>query len=262
MYRVLVTLLGALGFLSRFPVGRDDRAWAAFRDTPAAFPVAGYAVGALVALPVFLALALGTPTPTAAFVLVLGIYLVTGINHADGIADVGDAAVVHGGPKERRTVMRDTTVGVGAVLALGVVLVGLALAGLGLAALAGSDPTLPTLVRVAGLVVAAEVGAKLGMAAVVCFGTAAHDGLGSALTERSGPRAFVFPALLSLPTIVLTWPQPAAAVALVAGVAAALAVLRWARAVLGGASGDVLGATNEIVRVTALHAGVIAWTLS
>ena len=191
VYRVLVTLLGALGFLSRFPVGRDDHTWAAFRDTPAAFPVAGYAVGALVALPVVLALA-----------------------------------------------------------------------GLGLAALAGSDPTLPTLVRVAGLVVAAEVGAKLGMAAVVCFGTAAHDGLGSALTERSGPRAFVFPALLSLPAFALTWPQPAAAVALVAGVAAALAVLRWARAVLGGASGDVLGATNEIVRVTALHAGVIAWTLS
>ena len=38
--------------------------------------------------------------------------------------------------------------------------------------------------------------------------------------------------------------------------------LRWAQTNLGGVSGDVLGATNELARVAGLHAGVVAWTLS
>jgi adenosylcobinamide-GDP ribazoletransferase len=44
-------------------------------------------------------------------------------------------------------------------------------------------------------------------------------------------------------------------------------VLTWAirRASLrfiGGVSGDLLGATNEIVRLATVYTGVIAWTLS
>jgi adenosylcobinamide-GDP ribazoletransferase len=42
----------------------------------------------------------------------------------------------------------------------------------------------------------------------------------------------------------------------------ALALLWWADAALGGASGDVFGASNELARVAGLHAGVVAWTLS
>ncbi len=47
---------------------------------------------------------------------------------------------------------------------------------------------------------------------------------------------------------------------LLAAVLAALFVFHWARVNLNGVSGDVLGATNEIARVAALHAGVITWT--
>jgi len=246
---VLTALRGALGFLSRLPVGRDEAAWNAFRATPVAFPLAGYVLGALVALP----LALPLPSPTVALAFVAWLSLVTGINHLDGVADLGDALVVHGDAERRRDVMRDTAVGVGAVLAVGLVVLGLGLAGLGLAALPA---------RALPVVVAAEVSAKLGMATVVCLGTATHEGLGSQLTARSTPRTFALPALAALPAALLTWPRPAAAVALGAGVAAALAVLAWARSNLGGVSGDVVGATNEAARLVGLHAGLVAWFLA
>ena len=48
--------------------------------------------------------------------------------------------------------------------------------------------------------------------------------------------------------------------ALLAALTAAWLLRRWARRRLGGVSGDALGATNELARVAALHAGVIAWT--
>lgn len=243
---VVNALRGALGFLSRLPIGRDERAWEAFRQTPVALPLAGYLIGVLVVPPLFLPI----PTETVAILFVVWLYLVTGINHADGLADLGDALVVHGDASNRRAVMKDTTVGVGAALLLSLVVLGLALAGFALA----SAPATALL-----LVVTAEVGAKLGMAMIVCLGTATHEGLGSALTGRSSRRSFVVPLLVALPAGLLTWPHPAAAVTLAASLLAALGVFWWANERLGGVNGDVLGASNELTRVVGLHLGVIAW---
>jgi len=246
---VLSALRGALGFLSRVPVGHSERSWAAFTETPAAFPLAGSLLGGLVALPFLAAGALPSPVVAAAY---LGsVVLVTGVNHADGLADVGDAAVVHGDPAERRDVMRDTTVGVGAVLALGTALVALALGGLAAAAL-------PVGVAVA-VVVASEVGAKLAMATLACLGTPSHDGFGATILDGNGPADLVAVLLVTLPIAALA--SPATAVSVAAGLVVALFVRHWATTTVGGVGGDVFGATNELARVVALHAGVVAWHL-
>jgi adenosylcobinamide-GDP ribazoletransferase len=244
---VLTAIRGALGFLSRLPVGHDEDAWQAFQETPMALPLAGYVLGALVAL----ALLLPGPSPTVALVFVVGIYVVTGINHIDGVIDLGDAVVVHGSAAERRAVMKDTTVGAGGALAVALVILGLATAGIGLAALP---------VTAVVIAVTAEVGAKLGMALLVCLGSAPHEGLGSAFTGNS-LRSVVPAVVVAVPAALLAWPRVVPGVAtLLAAVAAALVVFRWTRVNLGGVSGDVLGATNEIARIVALHAGVVAWT--
>jgi adenosylcobinamide-GDP ribazoletransferase len=244
----LNALLGALGFLSRLPVGRSRAAWEAFRAAPTAFPVAGYVLGGLLALPLLLPL----PAPTVALLFVAGVYAVTGINHVDGVADLGDAAVVHGDPTERRAAMRDTTVGVGAVLAVVLVVGGLGAAALALAALPA---------RALLLVVAAEVGAKTGVALLICLGSASHEGLGSALTSRASPRSTMPVLLAAAPAALLSVPRPLPAAAAVFGaLAVAAAVRRWARTHLGGVGGDAFGATNELARVVGLHAGVVTWT--
>lgn len=247
---VLTALRGALGFLTRLPVGRDDAAWEAFRETPVAFPLAGYLVGALLALPFLL----GLPAPAAAFLFLSWVVLVTGVNHADGLADLGDAAVVHGDATERREVMKDTDVGVGAVLVLGVGLLGLALAGLGVAAL-----PVPTAV---GVVVTAEVGAKLAVATQVCLGEASHDGFGASFADQVTGSDVALPVLAALPATALPRSIPVGVSVILASLVVASVVHRWADRRLGGVGGDVFGATNELARVVALHVGVIAWTLS
>ncbi|MFC7081298.1 adenosylcobinamide-GDP ribazoletransferase [Halorussus caseinilyticus] len=260
---VLTAVRGALGFLTRIPTGRTDEAWTAFRETPAAFPLAGWVVGALAALPLAapaVVPAAPVPVPTVAFGYLLAVYAVTGVNHADGVADLGDAAVVHGDPERRRAVLKDTEVGVGAVLALGLALAGLALGALSLARLPPVAPSsaavgVPTAV---GVALAAEVGAKVGMAALACLGTPAFEGLGSAFTDNS-PTSLVAPGLVAVPVALLGVPALAA---LAGGVAVALALLSWSRSALGGVNGDVFGAANELARLAGLHAGVVAWTLS
>ena len=246
---VLTPLRGAIGFLTRLPVGHDDRTWQAFRTTPASLPLAGYVIGGLVALPVLLPF----PPATVGVGYVLTLYALTGIAHIDGLADLGDALAVPGDPAARKRAMKDTAVGAGGVLAVGLVVAGTVAAGATIASRG---------IALVAVVVAAEVAAKLGMACIACLGEAAHEGLGSALADPNGPRSVVIPVLVAVPVAFLDWPQLGpAAVALVGGVAGALAVFGWADRRLGGMSGDVLGAANEIGRVVGLHAGVVAWTL-
>ncbi len=245
----LSALRGAVGFLTQLPVGTDERAFEAFCDTVWVVPLVGYLVGLLVSLPFLFA----GPPETVALLYVLAIVAATGINHADGLADLGDAAVVHGGPAKRRSVMRDTTVGVGAVTAVALAVAGLTLGGLGLAAV---PPTVAI-----GIVIAAEVGAKLGVVTLAVAGRSSHAGLGEKLLDASG-EDMLLASVLAVPAVALTWPAPTAAAAVLAGPLVAVCLRQWAHARLDGVGGDVFGATNELARIAALHAGVVVWTLS
>lgn len=243
---VLAALRGALGFLTQLPIGRDTAAWTAFTQTPTAFPLAGYLIGSLLSVPVLLPL----PNVIAGLAFVIWLYALTGINHVDGLADLGDALAVTDTPNARRQVMTDTTVGVGGVLAVTTTIVGLVLIG---QTLAGHHP------RAALVIVTAEVTAKLGLAMLATLGTASHDGLGSSFTDPNRATSLVLPGFLALPSIALTWPHPAALAALAGGIIASLLVWRWADRNLDGVSGDVFGAVNEIARATALAAGLTVW---
>jgi adenosylcobinamide-GDP ribazoletransferase len=240
-------LRGGVAFLTRLPVGTDEGAWRRFRTFPAAFPLVGYLVGAVAAVPFVLPLSAHATAAAYLFVLV-GL---VGVTHLDGVADLGDAAVVHDAD-DRREALKDTTTGVGATVAVALVVVALALAALSLADL---QP-----VSAVAIVVAGEVGAKLGMATVACVGSASHDGLGSQFTSTADPALLAGPLVAALPAVLLTGLSPAAPVAVLCGPLVALVVVRWADGALGGVNGDVFGAVNELARVVALHAGVVAWT--
>jgi adenosylcobinamide-GDP ribazoletransferase len=66
-----------------------------------------------------------------------------------------------------------------------------------------------------------------------------------------------------VPVVALAPPlgTPAIAAALLGGPVVALLVLWWSRSALGGVSGDVFGAANELGRAVGVHAGVVAWAL-
>jgi adenosylcobinamide-GDP ribazoletransferase len=262
---VLTALRGGVAFLTRLPVGGTEAGWDAFRQTPVVFPLVGYLVGLLAAVPFFgpavlsaLPLVPGLP-PLPLNVAVAGyllaLYAVTGITHADGLADVGDAFAVHGDADRRVSVLKDSETGVGGTLAVVLVVVALALGALGLPT--SGWGALPA-VRV---VVAAEVAAKTAMALLVCIGSAPHEGLGSQLVDAVDGWWVVPVLTLSLPVVLVPGvAAPSALAAVLVAPVVALGVWWWATQTLGGVSGDILGAANELTRLVALHAGVVAWT--
>lgn len=239
---------GGVAFCTRLPLSGSERDWIRFQETPAAFPAVGYLVGLLLALPFVV---LDGPAAAVAAVYLLFVYLLTGVNHLDGVADLGDAAAIHDGD-DRRKALKDTTTGVGAVGSVAVVVAALAL---GAVAVAGLPVGAIFLVAV---VLAAEVSAKLAMATVACLGTAAHEGLGSQFTRNADPALLLGPAVVSVPAALLGGVPTVLAVT--AGPLVAYGLVRWAETALGGVNGDVFGAANELARVAALLVGVIAWT--
>lgn len=247
-WRLILGVRGALGFLTRIPVPQSPRTWDAFTTTPSTFPIAGYFIGALFVFPFLFDL----PRVTLGFGFVCWVYLVSGITHIDGVADFTDALVSPGSPSEKRAVLADAAVGTGGALGIGLVILGLFSAGLLIA-------TLP--VTALGIVVAAEVIAKTSVTIFTGVGTAFHDGLGSQFTANTSPSSIVLPVVATLPALFLTR-DPLSVVLMVGGGSIVIGVLlHAARSHLGGINGDVLGSTNELIRITALHLGVIGWML-
>ena len=245
-----MAIRGAVAFLTRLPVGGGEAEWEAFRRSPYTLPLVAYLIGGVAGA----AFLLPVQPTTVVAVYLITIYFLSGFTHADGLADVGDAMAVHGDAERRREVLKDSATGVGGVLLLGVTLIVLALGGLGFAGVES--------MAALRLVIAAEVGAKLGMVLVICYGRPAHEGLGSQLVGELDRAAYGPAVLVAVPAVVVPGgPTVALLGAVAAGPLVGAAMLTWGHLAIGGVNGDVIGATNELARAVALHLGVAVWIL-
>ncbi len=206
-----------------------------------AFPLVGAVVGAL-AGGVFLAgMVLGLPQELAIVAALATSIWVTGGLHEDGLADVADG---FGGGRDvahKLAIMRDSRVGSFAVLALGLAL---AARGLALMALAPSQVFLA--------LVATHLLARAVLAVpIYLFATVRDDGLSGAL-GRPGLRSMLLPLVLALLATLLMLPPIAALTVTGMGLAGALAVALLAQRQIGGLTGDVLGAAEQVAEIGVL----------
>lgn len=117
-----MSLSGILGYLSRLP-GRSEPPEVLGRGV-GWIPVAGLVTGVLAGIAgMFLFTVL--PVFVAAFLFVVYYYLLKGILHLDGLADVADGLAAHGPPSARRRAMHDPRVGTAAAFAVALVPIGI-----------------------------------------------------------------------------------------------------------------------------------------
>lgn len=235
--RLLPDLWSAFALLTRLPVPDHQETGA---RSVWAWPVVGAALGAIAAAAAALALGLGfTPGVVAALVLALSAMLTGGL-HEDGLSDTADG-LFGGWTRERRLeIMKDSRVGSFGVLALVLV----TLARWSALATVLADGSLWGLVA-AGALSRAPMG--LVMAALP---NARGTGLSHA-TGRPSVEAGLTGAALTVACAVLFAGWAALPMlALVAGVTALLA--RTAQVRIGGQTGDILGASQQLAETAAL----------
>ncbi|MCQ1539281.1 adenosylcobinamide-GDP ribazoletransferase [Methanocalculus taiwanensis] len=219
-----------LQFTTIFPIGRSAD-FDAFAERSYLYPLAGYLIGGLAALPL-----LFIPHPIAAAAIALGLLLLfSGCNHFDGLLDLGDGLMAHGSREVRIRALTDRQVGAGGV-ALGLMITLISFGAL------SSLPFIPMAVLVA------EVSAKASMASLTALGRPFREGIHSYLFWRGRPW-FVLPAwALTLPLFLLPIQQLAIFAALFGASVTTLVLLFGGERLFGGINGDIVGAANEIVR--------------
>lgn len=250
MARPLAEAATALVWLTRLPAGQLIGAAVPLAQAAWAFPVAGLVVGLIGAAVLALAGFAGLPGAVAALLAVGAMIWTTGALHEDGLADLADAG---GGrtPERRLEIMRDSRIGSYGVLAL-VLATGLRV--MAVAALVARDAHLAQAALI-GLSAASRAGL---VAALAWMEPARKDGLGRAAGR---PRPGTVAAALglgglamALPASWLAHPLSGWLVAALSMTGAQLWLVRRARRDLGGQTGDVLGAMQQLAEMAGLLA--------
>ncbi|MEM8823478.1 MAG: adenosylcobinamide-GDP ribazoletransferase [Pseudomonadota bacterium] len=234
-------LVSAAILLTRLPVQGKPTAEAA--RAAWAWPLVGALVGLIAGIVGTVALALGLQTGLAAGLALAASIVVTGALHEDGLADLADG-FWGGFDKERRLeIMRDSRIGTYGVIAL-------------VLSLVARWALITAALENGGLIwvlVASGAASRAPMAVMMRWLPPARaDGLANSVGRPSSRSVLVGLGLGALALLLL---GPAAAL-LAAGLAGAtaLGLGLLARAKIGGQTGDVLGACQQLCEIAVLAA--------
>lgn len=239
---VLAEVQIAIVTLTRLPVGSVAKPVPSIAAARWAFPLVGVLVGAIVGAVAGAAGLLGLPPLVGGFLAVAAGLFATGALHEDGLADCADGFWGGRDPDRRLDIMRDSRIGTYGTLAL---ILSVALRAIAIAALA---------VPFWSIVAVAILSRYAMVVALERLPAARPDGLGATAAERgSRGHSASLTAAAALLIIALTIGLGALAVALVMALATWL-VMRTALRKIGGQTGDVLGATQQIAEISGLVA--------
>jgi adenosylcobinamide-GDP ribazoletransferase len=232
----------ATGFLTRIPVAGRSGGIERLADAAWAFPLVGAGIGAVTGSSFLLAQLLGLGDWPSALLAVLAGIALTGALHEDGLGDTADGLIGGRDRDHALAVMRDSRLGTFGVLAivLSVLLRTAALARIGDAIHAGLA------------LVAAHAASRAALpVAMRMMAPARTDGLGASAGRPSASLA-VAAAAIGVVISLAAFGPTRGAIALAAAGAAVFAAGMLAHRRIGGYTGDVLGAFQQIGEIVML----------
>jgi len=229
----------AAAFLTRLPVPQGDappNLARAYR----AFPLVGAVIGAAIGAVDLLLLRVGLPAIAAAALALGAGALLTGALHDDGLADVADG---FGGGRDKAAklaVMRDSRLGAYGALVLVTALV----------AKVGALAVLPRGEVILALI-ATHALARAPLAVLAANMPYAREGL-AASVGRPDPSTAFAASLVAAAIAFLALPAGVAMTAIIVTAAGATCFAVLAQRQIGGQTGDVLGAAEQVCEVAVL----------
>lgn len=231
----------ALQLLTRLPVPFGD----APRGAAAAwaYPVAGLVVGALAAAFGLTAHAFGLPAPLCALIALTTMIVTTGALHEDGLADTVDGLWGGWTPESRLEIMKDSRIGAYGVIAL---FLALSARWSALWMLFSAGPA----VAAAAILIAPTASRAMMPGVMMILPNARSDGLSA--TVGSVPLTTALSAVAIAVFIAFIFAGWGGLMALIWVCVTTFILARIALAKIGGQTGDVLGATQQLAEIAIL----------
>ena len=240
----------AVAFLTRLPVGGDipQEDWVLGRALWA-FPLVGLLIGGAGAGVLIGLDAVRAPAPLAALSMLAFQILLTGALHEDGLADVADGFGGGRTPVRRREIMKDSRIGSYGALAL-ILSIGIRTAALSALTAMGWQAVLiglPLIGAISRSVMVWEMGES----------QAVGTGLASRIGKVPSSRKQRLLGLLAMATMTVTLPAQwqllaAASVGFAGVLGLSWGLRRWSNRMIGGHTGDVLGAHQQLTEMLLL----------
>jgi len=204
------------------------------------FPIVGIAIGLLVGSFGF-GLSFFLDPLLVSLLVVASIAIVTGIHHADGLADFADGLMVKGSKDRKLKAMKDLSTGSAGIVAIVLYLVGLIIT---ISLTSGFDLFRAILIS--------EILAKFSMVLMASLGKSASLGSNSPFVKIMKDKKKLSAAFIIMLIPIIAIGETTGLVMLGVTVALTLFLLAISNRSFGGITGDVLGATNELTRLASL----------
>ena len=204
------------------------------------FPIVGIAIGLLVGSFGF-GLSFVLDPLLVSLLVVASIAIVTGIHHADGLADFADGLMVKGSKARKLQAMKDLSTGSAGIVAIVLYLIGLVVT---ISLTSGFDLFKAILIS--------EILAKFSMVLMASLGNSASLGSNSPFVKIMKDKKKLAAAFIIMLIPVIVIGETTGLVMLGVTVTITLFLLAISTRSFGGITGDVLGATNELTRLASL----------
>lgn len=242
---VFRSIRAIISFLSIIPVARHSTQIDIFYIAKVMylFPFVGAIIGSIIGLFAYAASFYIQPLLLGLLVTAL-LLIITGANHTDALADFADGLMAKGGKETKYKAMLDPSVGSVGTAAVVLYIVGMIFA--------ISNFHREGINLLTSLVIAETI-AKYVMVVQAHIGSSAWEGFSSPFTaSMKDKRKFLAASAIMILILVATGEGYASFMSLGGSLLIGIIIYYTSKRSLGGISGDVIGASNELTRLSSL----------
>jgi adenosylcobinamide-GDP ribazoletransferase len=242
---VFKSILEILSFLTIIPIGKLSKTNGLENISKRMFlfPFIGLLIG-LLTIPVVLLSFYFFNQFVASLIVAIFLILLTGIHHTDALADFADGIMVRGNKDKKYKVMHDPGIGAAGTVAISAYLVGMVIA----------ISSITSLERLMIGIILSDIISKYSMVLQSHYCESAWDGYSSLFTKNmKSKKKMAIATIITIILIILISNMNMLGLQIfIVGIFCCFVVTYVSKKNFGGITGDVMGATNEIVRLCSL----------
>jgi len=244
-YLVFKNILEIISFLTIIPIGKLGKSDGLenISKNMFLFPFVRLLIG-LLTIPVVLISVYLFNQFVSAFIVTIFLIVLTGVHHTDALADFADGIMVRGNKDKKYNVMHDPRIGSAGTVAISGYFIGMVIA----------ISSITTLDRLMVAIILSEIMSKYSMVLQSHYCESAWDGYSSLFTKNmKSKKRMAIATIITIVSIGLISNMSLIGLQIfIVGIICCFIVIYISKKNFGGITGDVMGATNEIVRLCSL----------